>query len=162
MRIAEKTDPLSPTFNSLGDALADAGRNEEAANICEKLAPDNRSRTSASGALVRQGKAGEVIQTYERDPAKRRSGYALGCAYAHSGRREEAEKVFAATKDISRTLILACLGDKDRLFEALDHDAAVGPIRMGSVLGRVDRESPGLLRGDPRLKALRKKVGLPE
>jgi hypothetical protein len=26
----------------------------------------------------------------------------------------------------------------------------------------VDRESPGLLRGDPLLQALRKRVGLPE
>jgi hypothetical protein len=33
---------------------------------------------------------------------------------------------------------------------------------MGLFLLRVDRENRGLLRGDPRLKALRKKVGLPE
>ena len=33
---------------------------------------------------------------------------------------------------------------------------------MGWVLNRVDRESPGLLRNDPRLKVLRKKIGLPE
>ena len=103
-----------------------------------------------------------MIRIYEADPAKRRNGAALGCAYARSGRREEAEKVFAATTDVSRAQILACLGDKDRVFEALDHDAGVGPIRMGWVLNRVDRESPGLLRGDPRLKALRKKVGLPD
>jgi hypothetical protein len=70
--------------------------------------------------------------------------------------------VFAATSDISRALIRGCLGDKDRVFEALDRDARVGPIRMGLVLNRVNRESPGLLRGDPRLTALRRKVGLPE
>jgi hypothetical protein len=58
--------------------------------------------------------------------------------------------------------LFACLGDKDRTFEALDHVAQVGPIRMGWFLLRVDREQPGLLSGDPRLKALRKKVGLPE
>jgi hypothetical protein len=33
---------------------------------------------------------------------------------------------------------------------------------MGYFLLRVDRVNRGLLRGDPRLKALRKKVGLPE
>jgi hypothetical protein len=33
---------------------------------------------------------------------------------------------------------------------------------MGWFLLLVDREHPGLLSGDPRLKALRKKVGLPE
>ena len=58
--------------------------------------------------------------------------------------------------------LFACLGDKDRAFEALDHVAQIGPIRMGWFLLRVDREHPGLLSGDPRLKALRKKVGLPE
>jgi hypothetical protein len=108
-----------------------------------------------------------VIQIYEADPARRIQGWraALGCAYARAGRHEEAEKVFAtaaAAGEISRAQILACLGDKERVFEALDRDAGVGPIRMGWVLNRVDRESPGLLRGDARLRALRKKVGLPE
>jgi hypothetical protein len=44
----------------------------------------------------------------------------------------------------------------------LDGIARLGPIRIGWFLLRVDRESPGLLRGDPRLQALRKRVGLPE
>jgi hypothetical protein len=57
--------------------------------------------------------------------------------------------------------IYACLGDKDRVFEALDREAGLGPIRIGWFLLRVDREHRGLLSGDPRLKALRKKVGLP-
>ena len=163
-RIAEKNDPLSSFAHlSLGDALADAGRNEEAAAACEKLPPSNPSKEECVlGARVRQGRANEVIQVYERDLAKRKAGYPLGCAYARAGRREEAEKVFAATRDTARAEILACLGDKDRVFEALDRDAGVGPIRMGWVLNRVNRESPGLLRGDPRLEALRKKVGLPE
>jgi len=58
--------------------------------------------------------------------------------------------------------IYACLGDKDRVFEALDRAEHLGPIRIGWFLLRVDREHRGLLAGDPRLKALRKKVGLPE
>ena len=58
--------------------------------------------------------------------------------------------------------LFACLGDKDRALEVLDHVAQIGPIRMGWFLLRVDREHPGLLTGDPRLQALRKKVGLPE
>jgi tetratricopeptide (TPR) repeat protein len=164
LRIAEKNDPLSSYHQFwLGDALADAGRNEEAAGACERVGPENPMRQLCIlGARVRQGRASEVIRIYEGDPGNPRKGYALGCAYARAGRRQDAEKVFAATKDISRVQILACLGDKDRVFESLDHDAAVGPIRMGLTLNRVDRESPGLLRGDPRLKALRKKVGLPE
>ena len=58
--------------------------------------------------------------------------------------------------------IYACLGDKDRVFDALERAASLGPIRIGWFLLRVDREHRGLLGGDPRLKALRKKVRLPE
>jgi TolB-like protein len=164
LRIAEKNDPLSSFVHFwLGDALADAGRNEEADGACEKV---SELSTNKEGCVFRirvlQGRAVDVIQVYEGDPAKSRVGGALGCAYARANRRDEAEKVFAATRDIERAEILACLDDKDRVFEALDRDAGVGPIRMGWVLNRVNRESPGLLRGDPRLEGLRKKVGLPE
>jgi len=175
LRIAEKNDPLSSYVHYwLGDALADAGRNEEAAAACEKMASENPNRKGCIlGARTRQGRVSEVIQIYEADPAGRIpmrtegrlndwSGAVLGCAYARAGRREAAEKAVAATSDISRAQILACLGDKNGVFEALDRDAAVGPIRMGWILNRVNRENSALLRGDPRLKALRKKVGLPE
>jgi hypothetical protein len=57
-----------------------------------------------------------------------------------------------------QTLILAGLGDKDRTFEALDRMAA-----LGAVIGRVlNYPELSLVRGDPRLTALLKKVGLPE
>jgi Flp pilus assembly protein TadD len=164
LRIAEKNDPLSSFVHfRLGDALADAGRNEEAAGASEKVSALNANKESCVlGVHVLQGRAVDVIQIYEGEPANPKVMPVLGCAYARADRREEAEKVFAATRDISRTEILACLGDKDRVFEALDRDAGVGPIRMGWVLNRVNRVSPGLLRGDPQFRALRKKVGLPE
>lgn len=83
----------------------------------------------------------------------------LGYAYARSGRREEAEKLAINLPPLGQALIFAGLGDKDRSFEALDRMAVVGPVRMGSILGLPEL---ALLRGDPRVKALRKKVGLPE
>jgi hypothetical protein len=61
-----------------------------------------------------------------------------------------------------RAEAFACSGGKDRIFESLDGIARLGPIRIGWFLLRVDRENPGLLRGDPRLRALRTRVGLPE
>ena len=77
--------------------------------------------------------------------------------------REEAEKLIPKVTGGSDGMeIYACLGDKDRVFEALDRAEHLGPIRIGWFLLRVDREHRGLLTGDPRLKVLRKKVGLPE
>ncbi|HLJ13514.1 MAG TPA: hypothetical protein VKV15_03390 [Bryobacteraceae bacterium] len=53
-------------------------------------------------------------------------------------------------------MIFAGLGDKERALEALDR---MGPVRMGSLLSPPEL---ALLRGDPRLKALRRKAGLLE
>jgi len=165
LQIADKGDPLFTLF--LGDALADAGRDGEAAAVCEKLPPDNPNgiRMHPPGPRTAGG-AGQVIQIYEGDPGQRRVGAALGCAYARTGRHQEAETVAANTAMNPGAMgvveIFACLGDKERVFDALDRQVAVGPIRIGWVLLRVDRENRGLLRGDPRLKALRRKVGLPE
>ncbi len=165
LRMAEKSDRNFTFF--LGDALADAGRNEEAAGVCETLPPDYGGTFGdlcLPGALARAGRAREVIQRYGALPANApRVNAALVCAYARVGRREEAEKL-AATLPSGFNVqgqAFACLGDKERVFEVLNRATAIGPIRMGWLLLRVDRECPGLLRGDPRLKALRKNVGLP-
>jgi TolB-like protein len=168
LRIAERNGPLSPeVYFWLGDAMADAGRDAEAISYCEKLPAEYPTRQECIlGARVRQGKASEVVQIYREHPAIR-SQSALGCAYARMGRREEAGE---EAERMGPTVpggdggaqIYACLGDKDRVFEALDRNAGDGPIRIGWFLLRVDRENRGFLRGDPRLRALRKKVGLPE
>jgi hypothetical protein len=50
------------------------------------------------------------------------------------------------------------LGDKDRAFEAIEELAAMNPQRALSWLGRPEL---ALLRGDPRVAALRRKFGLP-
>jgi TolB-like protein/Flp pilus assembly protein TadD len=167
LQIAEKNEPIFRWF--LADALADVGRNEEAAAVCNKLPPDYPLKFECiAWPMARQGKAAEVIQlsgTLPDNPPQIRS--ALGCAYARAGLRDEAERVAASFSLPGGGLpyasaLFACLGDKDRAFEVLDNVARIGPIRMGWFLLLVDREHPGLLRGDPRLKTLRKKVGLPE
>jgi hypothetical protein len=56
-------------------------------------------------------------------------------------------------------VIFAGLGDKDRCLEALDRGATAGPCRIAWVLAFPEYR---VLRGDPRVKDLRKKVGLPE
>ena len=173
LRIAERSDPLAPEVHFfLGDALEDAGRYEEAAKSCEKLPPEHPAKDRCSfETQVLLGKALEVVQFFEAKHAKPRDfvekklrgGTPLGCAYARLGRREEAESLAPGVSGgEGGAEIYSCLGDKDRVFEILDRNSAVGPIRMGYFLLRVDRVNRGLLRGDLRLKALRKKVGLPE
>jgi hypothetical protein len=58
-----------------------------------------------------------------------------------------------------QALILAGLGDRDGTFEALDRMAALGQQRVGLYLNYPDLS---LLRGDPRLSALDRRLGLPE
>ena len=85
----------------------------------------------------------------------------LAIAYRRAGRRDDAERIAALVpRAASKARIFAALGDKDRTFAALDQMVPMGPTRIGwDVLISPDF---AFLSGDPRLKALRKKVGLPE
>ncbi len=152
-RMAEKTDPLSPEVQgALGNVLLCAGRFDEAAGHCEKAF----ARGACLGRVrIGQGRIGEAIQLLAPLEDKGLYGHALGRA----GRREEAEKIAAESHAFQQALTFAGLGDKDRTFEALDRMTATGPVRLGRDLTYPEFN---LLRGDPRLKALRKKVGLPE
>jgi tetratricopeptide (TPR) repeat protein len=155
MRIAEKTDPLSPFVqNVLWWALLYAGRYEEAAGHCQKaIAP-----TECLGrARLAQGRIDEAIQILGTGKNPRYLGY----AYGRANRREEAEKLAAAVAPnaFSQAIIFAGLGDKDRTLKALDRVAGLGAVRIGRALNSPEF---ALLRGDPRAKALRKKVGLPD
>ena len=153
MQIAEKTDPLSPHVQSrLAWALLSAGRYEEAADYCQKAA-----ETRCLGrARLAQGKIDEAIQILTTGNTQY-----LGYAYARAGRREEAEKFAAdaAPNAFTQALTFAGLGDKERTLEALDRLASLGAVRVGRALNSPEF---ALLRGDPRVKSLRMRVGLPE
>jgi len=170
LRVAEKTDSLSPWVQyELAYVLISAGRYDEAAGHCERLPEGSGpSKSECLGrARIGQGRIGEAIQILATDFNRGVSegspvrGY-LGFAYARAGRREEAEKFAAATSSLNpfnRALIFAGLGDKDRTLEALDRATTAGPFRIGRALSYPEL---ALIRGDPRVRALRKKVGLPE
>ena len=87
-------------------------------------------------------------------------GY-VGYLLAVSGHREEAEALAAKYPDSpSRTmLIYAGLGDTDRAYEGLRRTAEVNWWRAATWLHRPEMT---LLRGDPRMPALKKGLGLPE
>jgi TolB-like protein len=162
LRIAERADPLSPEVQSaMGFLLIAAGRFNEAAEHCHKLpAGDGGKKICTARVRLGQGNSSEAIQLlFEEDDNPARRGF-LGYAYARAGRRDEAEKMAAASGYANeKALIFAGLGDKERTLEALDQMAIVGPQRIGIYLNVPELS---WLRGDPRLKAFRKKVGLPD
>jgi tetratricopeptide (TPR) repeat protein len=160
LRIAERNDPLSPQLQfNLGWLLISVGRNDEATVYCNKLPADHPGRSMCLGrALIGQGRPEEAIRIFIKSGDRGSRGY-LGYAYARAGRREGAEKLAIDLSPLQQAVIFAGLGDKERTLKALDRMAVVGPVRMGSILSLPEL---ALLRGDPRVKALRKKVGLPE
>ena len=166
LRIAEKADPLSGgVHQGLANVLISAAQYNQAANQCEKM--QEEPVWLLSRARLGQGRVGEAIQILEAElnrgvPAGNQAWGELGYAYARAGRREDAEKLAAnspSQNPFNQALIFAGLGDKDRTFEALDRAVSGGPFRMGRTLTWPEL---ALLRGDPRVKVLRKKVGLPE
>jgi TolB-like protein len=161
LRIAQKTDPLSPDVHlALALILTSTGRFEQAAAECLKMpAEDPLAKQCLAWAKLGEGRIGEAIPLLMNDPNPQSLGF-LGYAYARSGRREEAEKLAARSAFANeQVLIFAGLGDKDRTLEALDRMAALGAQRVGMYLNSPELAS---LRGDPRLSAFRTRVGLPD
>lgn len=166
LRVAEKADPAS--YEVHFDAtyvLIAAGRFNEASRHCDKLPADAGDKTWCLARLrLEQGRIGESIRMLEAAIDRRTSvgGVGdLGYAYARAGRREEAEKIAlaGAADPIAQARIFAGIADRDRTLEALDRGSAAGPFRVGRALAFPEY---AFLRGDPRLKVLRQKVGLPE
>jgi tetratricopeptide (TPR) repeat protein len=168
-RAATKVDPLSSESHyRLANVLISAGRYDEAVTNCAMMAADSPEKSWCLGrARMGQARIDEAIQILEAamnrgvEPGSQVRG-ALGYAYARAGRRDQAEQFAAATPSVNpfnKALIYAGLGDKDRTLAALDLAAASGPFRIGRALTYPEFN---LLKGDPRVKALRTKVGLPE
>jgi tetratricopeptide (TPR) repeat protein len=166
LRTAEELDPAShQTHTALSLALRAAGRFDEAEAHCQKAASNDQERGACwSQTLLRQGDTEQAVRILEAtwsghllEPGAQ----VLGIAYAKAGRREDGERIAAIVPRLaSKAQIFAALGDKDRTFEVLDQMVSMGPTR----LGRDFLISPNFafLRGDSRLRTLRKKVGLPE
>jgi tetratricopeptide (TPR) repeat protein len=109
-------------------------------------------------ALVLSGRADEAQPIFERDPS--RFGY-LGYLYAVTGRRKEAEAIVAAHADSPARLMLIYggLGDKDRAIAALEQTAAQNWWRAATWMHRPEL---AVLRGDPRVDAIKTRLGLPQ
>jgi TolB-like protein len=163
LRLAEKADPLSQEVQwCFAYMLPSSGRYVEAAHHAELA----RNAALLGRARFLEGRTTEAIQILEKDfnggvgrsPGAEVRGY-LGFAFARTGRREEAEKLAADATPFTQAIIFAGLGDKERALEAMERSTAVGPFRIGRQLMWPEL---ALIRNDSRMKALRKKVGLPE
>jgi TolB-like protein/Flp pilus assembly protein TadD len=157
VHLAEKNDPLARDLQQLdSDILFAQGRFDEAARHCESPCPR---------ALILEGKAAEAIPILEQRFSGRlqASGSGiLGLAYALEKRRDDAEKVAEAQPRPSEEAeIFLALGDNSRALDALERMVPMnlGPARIGRTLTRPELAA---LRAEPRIEALRKKVGLPE
>jgi serine/threonine-protein kinase len=165
LRYAEALDPANKTtHNGLHRALRAIGKYDDADFHCRRAAEGNQQMSQCWAEIyLRQGKKVDAIRVLEAawgHDLLIMGAESLGVAYALAGRTEEAERIASnAPRAGSKALIFAALGDKDRTFEILAEWVPAGPTRIGRDL--IDPEF-AFLRGDPRLSALRKKVGLPE
>jgi len=164
---ALKLDPLSQEIRKdLALVLPSVGRYDEAFDNCRRVLAvdpsDSYAEQLCGRVLLHQGKLNEAIAIYEK-LAKRGPGgeHWLGYALAKVGRRAEAEELASRFPDspFIQALTYGGLGDKDRAFEALERMAAKKDSRVGFYPVYPEL---ALLRGDPRLSELRRKLGLPQ
>jgi hypothetical protein len=148
----------------LAATLISAGRYDEAASQCEKLPADFVFTGECIGrARLGQGRTAEAIRVLATADSW---GY-LAYAYGRTGRRDAAERLSAVAPlaypnrhgHFQYALVYAGLKDKDRTIDQLESWAGVGPVRIGFTLTAPEF---AFVRADPRIKALRKKVGLPQ
>jgi TolB-like protein/Flp pilus assembly protein TadD len=166
-RAGTEDDPLSSRAQyELADVLLAAGQFDEAAHYCEQLPADMVSVGECVGrARLAQGRAADAIQVLSSSTTNN-WGY-LAYAYAKAGRREQADALTAAAPmrypnrrgPFQYALVFAGFEDKDRTVEQLQRMAGVGPVRMGFTLRAPEF---AFLEGDPRIKALRHQLGLPQ
>jgi TolB-like protein len=164
-RAEVRLDPLSPMAHYLlAETLISARRYDEAASQCEKLPADFVFTGDCLGrARLGQGRTAEAIRVLGTADSW---GY-LAYAYGRTGRRAEAERLMAEAPLLyphrhghtQYALAFAGLGDSDRTVDELEQMAGVGPVRIGFTLRAPEF---AFVQADPRVKALRKKIGLPE
>jgi hypothetical protein len=92
-------------------------------------------------------------------PRTRRTVW-LAQPYVLTGRRAEAETLAVEHEDSASRIavIYAALGNKDRMFDALERMAVVEPHHVGRILLQPEIAA---LRGDPRFAAIRTRYNLP-
>jgi TolB-like protein/Tfp pilus assembly protein PilF/predicted Ser/Thr protein kinase len=170
LQVAMRNDPMSGAVHDhLGFMKLVAGRSDEAIDHF------TRARALDAGlpfvdqhmgrALTFAGRLPEALSWFDRRtggsdknlPEGIRTWMAV--AFVRAGRRATVEEWVEETDEpYRRALFHAALGNRDQTFEELDRAARIVPHRVVPLLVYPEMR---LLRGDPRLEELRKKLGLP-
>jgi serine/threonine-protein kinase len=172
LQVAMRTDPLSPiVHDQLGFMKLVAGRFDEAVDHFTRayaLDPDLAFLDQHIGrALTFAGRLPEALSFFDTLPGPQGGLWKdypgaktwLARAYVSAGRRAEVQQWTQMTGEPYRLAVLhAALGNKDRTFEELNKAAEIVPHRVVPLLAYPEMR---LLRGDPRLAALRVKLRLP-
>jgi tetratricopeptide (TPR) repeat protein len=163
LHAALDADPLSLDLrNVLARIQLSADRYDEAMANCQRVIAEDPDFPFAeeycARALAVKGRTDEALSLFNKRPLQNEHG--IGWIYAITGRRAEAQMLAARNSHLPnrQALIYAALGDKDRAFEALERLAVLNPRRAGAYLNYPEL---AMLRGDPRVAALRRKLGFP-
>jgi adenylate cyclase len=159
LRLAEKSDPFSDQVHyRLGYILLSARQFDEAAKQCELMRGDNSRKNQCVGrAKLFQGRLEEAISFLNRSEDRGYVAYAL----VKAGRMAEAERADQeATPDtLAKAMYWAARGDKQRVLDAVERSTLGGPMYLGRVLTFPEF---ALVRGEARLSAIYRSIGLPE
>jgi len=164
LRTALELDPLSSrTLNRLDYVLLIANRDEEvianSRRILSVNPEDYFAQQVSARAWVQKGNLEEGISTFEKLGVGSESF--LGYAYAKRGRRSEAERIASQHRDWPwmQALVYAGLNDKGKALEGLRNMVTSKDPRAATYLLYPEFS---FLRGDQRLRDIRKALELPE
>jgi tetratricopeptide (TPR) repeat protein len=159
---AQFADPLNLDLQRLlGYLQVSAGQYKQSLELGRRVLaadPDHpHARQVFARALFFAGQRTQAIAQLEQmGPG---SHNFLGCFYGLTGRRAEAEALAVKHRDFPARLVMiyAGLGDADRTFAALEGMSAERHPLVGIYLTYPEL---AWLRGDPRMRAFRQKLGL--
>jgi adenylate cyclase len=157
-RRAIELDPVAPEpLGYLVYLLETAGRVAEAWEADLRLQTMNPAPTAIHASLlIQKGRIEEAIPYLSKGEGGK--GY-LGYAYGRLGKRAEAEQLLVSQQMFPHHIALICAGlaDKDCVIESLNRMADIKDSRVHFYLVYPEL---AIIRGDPRVEALRKKIGL--
>jgi TolB-like protein/tetratricopeptide (TPR) repeat protein len=175
LRVALRYDPVSLSVRrELALVLTCAGRYDEAIETLQQIHKVDPHfefvDLHLARALTLAGRLPEALAAWEvwwsnirssvgAETERPGSRFWMSSALVMAGRRAEVEAMAAEPVHPFRLAVIhAALGDKDRTFDALDRAVVTVPHRVALILAYPEM---ALLRGDPRLTVLRRRLNLP-